>query len=186
MNELINAPTFLDKISNFIGLCNPKPHSKNLMWDILHIYMIFFISQIMLPQLFGSYCKIDLLTPWLIVGFITQPAIKSYIQLIVASLLLEYSSTLPAGFYLISYFSIATVIIESRAILSWRVLTPWIASFLAASTWIFGSNFLLLSYFSGTNHLSTGFFFRGALNIFFCLFIGMWWREDWKNFSPKE
>ena len=44
MNELINAPSFFDKLSNFIKLCNPKPHSKNLVWDIFHIYIIFFIS----------------------------------------------------------------------------------------------------------------------------------------------
>ena len=186
MNELINAPSFLDRVHSFIKMCNPKPHAKNLVWDILHIYMIFFICETLIPAVLGSYFKINLLTPWLIVGFITQPATKSYVQLVIASLLLEYSSALPAGFYLISYFSIATVIIESRCVLSWRVLTPWIASFLAASCWIFGSNFLIISYFSGTDHLGTGFFLRGAANIFACFMFGMWWREDWKNFSPKD
>ena len=186
MNELINAPTFFDKLSDFFSLCNPKPHSKNLVWDVFHIYILYFLSRVVMTYFFGSYCKIDVLTPWLIVGFITQPAYKSYVQLALVSLLLEYSSTLPAGFYLISYFSIATVIIESRAILSWRILTPWLASFLAAALWIFGSNFLIIYYFSGTDHLSIGFFIRGAINVLCCLILGMMWREDWKNFSPKE
>ena len=93
---------------------------------------------------------------------------------------------MPAGFYLISYFSIATVIIESRAVLSWRVLTPWAVSFVTAASWIFGLRFLMTSYFGGIDHLSTGFFLRGALNIFCSLMLGMWWREDWKNYAPKE
>ena len=48
-------------------------------------------------------------------------------------------------------------------------------------------DFLVIYYFSGTDHLNhIGFFIRGAINVLCCLILGMMWREDWKNFSPKE
>ena len=186
MNELIDSPKFSHRAANFFSLCIPKPHSINLAWDIVHIYMIFFISNTIIPSLFNSYTNVNLLTPWLIVGFITQPAYKSYIQLIFASLLLEFNSTVPAGFYLISYFAAATVIIESRSILSWRILTPWAVSFTLAACWIFGLKLLMISYYANSNYYTVGLFMRGVLNILISLILGLWWRQDWKNYAPKE
>ena len=45
MNELIDSPKFSHRAASFFSLCIPKPHSINLAWDIVHIYMILLYIQ---------------------------------------------------------------------------------------------------------------------------------------------
>lgn len=112
------------------------PHTGRLWLDILLLFAAAIAHHALLPSLVFTGIPIDLLTPWLVVGFVRQHWSKAIVLLLVGALLFELHTAAPAGIYLTSYWILFVIIQLVRDSLSWWHVFPWLVTLAASSTMV--------------------------------------------------
>jgi len=113
-----------------------RPNSGKLWLDTLFLLFLAAIQFAILPDIFGRFIYVDLLTPWLIINFVQQPPWRATFLLFVGAMAWETHSVAPAGLYICAYWIMANVLHHVKDTLSWRHSTPWLVSFLCGELWI--------------------------------------------------
>ena len=117
-------------------LFESAPYTGRLWLDLLLLFLCVVLQHAILPTLTMELIPIDVMTPWLVVGFVSQPLMRSSIMLALGALLVELHTAAPAGLYLCGFWVIAVTLWMVRSSLSWWHAFPWIVTFTAAELWI--------------------------------------------------
>lgn len=112
------------------------PYTGRLWLDLLLLLLCAVLQHAVLPTLTLELVPIDLMTPWLVVGFVNQSLSRSVLMLTTGALLVELHTAAPAGLYMSAFWVIAVTLWLVRSTLSWWHAFPWIVTFAASELWI--------------------------------------------------
>lgn len=112
------------------------PHTGRLWVDLSLLLLCALLHHAILPTFAFGLVPIDLMTPWLVVGFVRQTLARSVVLLVTGALLVELHSAAPAGLYVCAYWVIAVTLSIVRSSLSWWHAFPWVVTFALSELWI--------------------------------------------------
>lgn len=112
------------------------PHTGRLWLDIALLFACALLQHAILPTVTQGLVPIDLMTPWLVIGFVRQPLLRSVVLLLVGGMLVELHSAIPAGLYIAGLWVICAAIQLFRASLSWWHAFPWMVTFTLSELWL--------------------------------------------------
>ncbi len=134
--------TTLSRVKFALSAARPwlrfRPHSGRLWLDLIYLLIVGALHFTMIPTLTGSWLPIDLMTPWLITCFVSEPLPRGALLGLAGAIILETHSAAPAGLYVCAYWVIATVLYFTRFTLSWRHIFPWVVTFFLGEIWVVG------------------------------------------------
>lgn len=164
-----------------------RPNSGSIWIDALFTLMICYLQLYLLPLAFHSWMVVDLLTPWLIVGFVTQPLISSILLTTIAALTLETHMTAPLGIYFCIYWVVLVAISFTKDNLTWRYTFPWIMTFLLSGLWVAGFEFFVRAVTGGVSAINLSEALVQIARVLIIPFIGLWFAKRWlAEFSEEE
>lgn len=112
------------------------PFTQNYPIDISAVLVLLTVQIRVIPKGWFGSILIDLITPWIVVGFIIQPFRIAAVVAIVAALGLESHSSVPAGQYMACFCVIGCATELVKSTLSWRQDLTWISALLVCQTWV--------------------------------------------------
>jgi hypothetical protein len=159
----------------------PKPWTGRLWLDLTYLLACAAVSQALLSDGPLAGLNLDLLTPWLVTGFILQPLPAAILLGLVGGLVLETHSTAPAGLYVCIYLVAAVVIGLVKNTLSWRHSVPWLVTMLSTAAWFVLFEGFVASVLKGPEILTPMYLLQQLTRIMSVAGIGMicltWWRS---------
>ena len=114
-----------------LKLLLPKPNAGSLWRDLFYTLLILTLQVAIIPTFFPAL-TIDLMTSWLAVCVIAMSPPRGLIMAAVGAIGIELHTTVPAGFYVCSYWIMGTLIIAVKPHISWRNILPWMTIFCAS------------------------------------------------------
>lgn len=160
----------------------PIRPATGILWaDILWLLVIGAFDTYMLPALTDNMLAFRLMTPWLVVTFVVAPTERSFIALIVGSLLVETSTGAPRGLYLTGYWVVFAILSLSRKTLSWRHAVPWIVTFFFSSFFLSNFETALIFLRQDPNQLDFFHFAKQTIRVTFCVVVGMSLAQPWMS-----
>lgn len=109
-----------------------RPDTGKLWLDALYLIVIAVAQYSVLPQFFGQYLSVDLMTPWLITAFVRQPPHRHLLLGLLGGVLWETHSSAPVGTYLCAYWILAVMVGTVKETFSWHHWIPWLVTFAVA------------------------------------------------------
>lgn len=106
-----------------------RPQSGVWLVDLAHLILLCWLQMDALPRFLGGY-SVDLVTPWLLIGWVKGSKASGLALTVCASWVLESYTSLPAGFYLCSYGMACMFLFLTRSAFTWHHVGPWVLSFL--------------------------------------------------------
>lgn len=134
------------------------PHTGRLWLDIVLLFACALLQHAILPTATRGLVPIDLMTPWLVIGFVQQPLLRSLVLLVIGALLVELHSAIPAGLYIAALWVVCATIMLFRSSLSWWHAFPWVVTFALSELWI-------VAFESFAHSISAGGWTLGPLDI---------------------
>ena len=150
-----------------------SPYTGRLWLDLMLLGLAVILQQAILPTLTLELFPIDLITPWLVVGFVSQPLARSTLMLIIAALLVELHTAAPAGIYLCAFWVIAVTLWMVRSSLSWWHAFPWLVTFTAAELWVVFFEYFVRSIAAGSFSIVPTDLAKEALRVAMSVGLGM-------------
>jgi hypothetical protein len=120
----------------------PELRRTTLRGDLLRLLLLLALDLAVVNNLSPAHL-IDLTSAGLTFFFISRPAPRSLLLLLVAAITLEQHSSMPAGTYICAYLIAMTVLILMRQEVAWRSYFPWLVSFASVQAWVVGFEFLV-------------------------------------------
>lgn len=133
------------------------PNSGSWWFDLLALCVLSAVESFFIPHITSGRIAFDLMTPWLVVGFVTLPFHQIILHILVAGMLQETVSVAPFGLYICSYWVIGAMIYLVRSTLSWRLYVPWLVTFFFSLFWVV--NFETFVVFVNRDPLQLDFFY---------------------------
>jgi len=159
----------------------PKPWTGKLWLDVIYLLAVAAVAQALLMSGPLATLHIDVLTPWLVTGFVLQSLPRATVLAVIGGLALELHSTAPAGMYICVYWVTAATIALVRNTLSWRHSVPWLVTMLAATAWLSVFEGFVASLTRGSGVIDLVYCLQQLTRIASAAGIGMicygWWRS---------
>ena len=120
--------------NNFIewlGLYRLSPYfylnykSQYLSHHISYIIILGFLEFSFFPKILPSYLHFDLLTPWLVLIYISQPHLRALLLGTFICITKEAHFIVPAGYFFVPYIMIGCLVFLIREHISWEKNTSW-------------------------------------------------------------
>ena len=121
-----------------------RPASGKFWLDCVYLGVLLAIQNTVFAQLTGSTMLANLTGVWLVANAVLLPVLPSFALCLFGGFLLETYSTVPVGLYMTTYWVVAAVLFLVRDSLSWRHLSPWLASVVLAELWVIGFEALIM------------------------------------------
>jgi hypothetical protein len=115
-----------------------RPASGKLWLDAVFLLFVGVLHHAVAPTFTGNWLYLDLITPWLVVHFVTQSLPRAALLGAIGALILETHVAAPAGLYFCAYWVIIVTLQLTRSTLSWRHAFPWLVTMAAAQAWVIG------------------------------------------------
>lgn len=164
----------------------PRPHTGYLWLDIIYLFLLASLEASLLKSMSGPFVMFDLITPWLVLSIIQKTRGPATILALVAAMIQEAQSSVPAGTFICIYWIVANVIIQVRPALSWRNISSWLAVFFISSfaTIIFqvGMIFLLAEMTNLSLYFWLSLLVRQVTSVIFGLILC----RKWLAFDAEE
>ncbi len=112
---------------------------------------------------------------------VKQPLPQSTCLAVIAALALETHSSTPAGLYLCAYWIIANVLYAFRELLSWRHVTPWLLTHLAAAFWVIAFECFVIVVTRGASNLTISYLSVQVARLGIATAFGMFLCRHWLN-----
>lgn len=132
LHAQLREATLGDKLKALGPWLRPTPYSSRVWLDGLYLVFIGTVQLAILPSFLPTNMVVDLVTPWLLIGFIRGTLSRTIFMAVLGAFLIETYSAIPSGFYVCSYFVIGVTLYLIRGSLSWRHRLPWFASLVAS------------------------------------------------------
>ena len=158
-----------------------RPGTGILWADILWLLVVGAFDSHVMPAITDNMLPFRLMTPWLIVTFVVAPTERSFISLIVGSLLVETSTGAPRGLYLTAYWVIFAVLTLSRKTLSWRHAVPWIVTIFFSSFFISNFESAVIFLHQDPTQLDFFHFAKQTVCTALCVVLGMAMAQPWMS-----
>ena len=150
-----------------------RPYTGQMPLDIIFLLVVGALHHTVLPSLIGGVMLVDLMTPWLVVTFVSAPLPRATVIGVLGSLILESHSAAPAGLYLCAYWVVAVVLRLTRSTLSWRHALPWMVTFLVTEIWVIAFETFVVSVSEGNFHFGFGYALAQMVRLVTSSAIGM-------------
>lgn len=187
MDHLICKQSRAFGLRVFLRRIAPNPHHHEWSLSLLSILILAFLQCFIVPSFLGGHVFVDLLTPWLVVMFVHQPPIRSFILALFVALILETQAAIPLGLYFCAYSGLSSFLYLTRGHISWQNVLPWVVIFPLAELWIIGFEILDgVSKLGSLDFFNMQFLFYQILRIFFTLGFGFFIMWKWNVFTYEE
>jgi hypothetical protein len=123
------------KLIDLLPLLIPRPTSGVAWLDVFYVVIIGVLQFNIVPSLGLSWFRVDLLTPWIVAVAIIQPYSLALLTGVVAALLIEGRTMIPAGTMVCTYAVIINVMYIVRDLISWRRQEPWLTALAGGTIW---------------------------------------------------
>jgi hypothetical protein len=123
------------------------PGKGSFKSDLLRFGVLVFLQTVVLAGLDLGHLKFDLFTPWLVVCVLRMSYERTLFFFGAAILIMESSSSAPAGLYLVAYSMIGIFLHVVKHQISWRRTVSWLYA-MAAATSILGILEMIVLYIS--------------------------------------
>jgi hypothetical protein len=134
----------------------------------------------------GNWLFIDLLTPWMVVGMVTQQPARMFLTGLLIALLRETHSTAPAGFYVTLCFMQASTLILVRPSLSWHHASPWLLTIFLGCLWTVLAESLVMAIMQGGSVLTPTHILAQGARLIPSTMLGMWLCRHRVTLVPVE
>ncbi len=113
----------LERLSLYLNL-NFK--SLSFSHHFSYILILGFLEFSFFPKILPSYLHFDLLTPWLVLVYISQPYFRAIMLGFLICITKEAHFIVPAGYFFVPYIMIGCLVFLVREHLSWEKNTSWV------------------------------------------------------------
>ena len=112
--------------------------SKNCFRNrVISLIFLAMIQLTLMPMLFpAGLMVVDLLTIAVVVNAVTLSLSQAVVIALLASLLIETHSIVPAGIYFCAYTVLVVVIHTFKGVVVWNFVGAWLVVFLLAELWL--------------------------------------------------
>jgi hypothetical protein len=117
------------------ALLLPDLRRSTLRGDSVRLLVLMAIDLAVVGS-FPPYRLVDLTTPYMAFLFISRPAPRSLLLLLIAGITLEHHGSMPAGSYVCAYLMAMTVITLMRHQVAWRSYFPWMVTLVGVQGWV--------------------------------------------------
>ena len=184
--EIQEQANFGTRLKLLIPELKPRPNTGKLWQDILFLIVVVMVQVSLIPSLFGSYIKVDFVTPWLAISFVRQKGLQGTLLLVVAALAIETHSSIPSGLYLCVYWIMANIIMQVRPTLSWRHQIPWLVMFAVSAIWVVIFEAFVIAFIRGIAELDLLYWFLQLIRVGLATGFGMLLCREWLEFDAEE
>jgi hypothetical protein len=172
-------------LSYTANILHIRPNSGRLWLDTVYLLVIGAVHLSIAPVLLKSTIDIDLMTPWLVVSFVTESFWRATFLGFVGALILETHTGTAAGFYMCSYWVILVVLALVRTPLSWRHRFPWLVTFAAAELWVIGFECFVRAVNSTWAMFDLAFLIDQILRLLIAVGFGLLLVRRWSSLDPS-
>ncbi len=130
-------------IQMFQELFRPLPFKKNLIYDLLSLFVLAILQFQIIPVIFGAMGTINLFLPWVGLYLIRDDHyIRCLAVILLASILLETHSSTPAGMYFLGFIVFFALLSLVKHHFSWHNYKTWLlfigglTAFVGMTKWV--------------------------------------------------
>lgn len=113
----------------------PKPCTGSIWTDLFYLMLVIVLQMTVIPSLF-QWFPVDIVTPWLAYSVVMLTTSWGMTLSLLGALILENHSAVPAGFYICTYWIMATLIVVVKNHISWFNAMPWFTTFVVCQLWL--------------------------------------------------
>lgn len=170
--SLLHDEPFVSRALRGLYEWRPLPVAKPIYIDGVWVLFFVFAQEVLLARILPIWCKVDLVTPWLLLSTIVRPVSRNIFQFVFACVLLESLGTEPFMTYICAYAFPIFFIPIIRPNLTWTFYAPWFATFFGGLLWVHSVKFIVFSVLIAPQLPPAHYLLQSACAIVFGVMIG--------------
>lgn len=178
--------SFLSRISQAFHELRFHPINEQFWPNVLLTVFVCFIQTSLIPNTFGKYIYIDLVTIWLVYTFVFHRFARSLIIMTIASIFLETTTTTPFSMYFCAYLLPLSLISAFREPISWHHFTPWFVTLISILLWVIAWEYAVVSLKLKTFYFNWDYIIKTVVRIVLSLIVGIILFQRWLKQDQEE